>query len=89
MHPVLDNYPIDAKRYDKAVAVVRKTLGSYERIATDCYNHTGTRITGQAVRCWFLDRKIPIEYAAVFVDLTDGAVEVFDFFPWLEDYLPL
>ena len=86
MDQLRSSLKINEKRYDRAVDTIRAELGSYDGIAGQCYAETGKSITGNAVRRWFIDRCIPIEYAAVLVDLTLGQVSVLDFYPWLTAY---
>ena len=87
MQLIRDTLKINEKKYDSAVEAVRECLGSYESIAGQCFAHTGQRVTGNAIRRWFVERRIPVEYAAVFSDLTFGEVTVTDFFPWLTRYV--
>ena len=78
---------INAKAYDHGTAAIREELGSYESIAAACYAHTSKTISGNAIRRWFLERSIPVEYAAVFQELTFGTVDITDFYPWLPEFL--
>lgn len=76
--------PVNIKRYDGAVNRVRETLGSYENIAVALYSHSGTTVSANAVRRWFNNRSIPLEYAAFFAELCFGECEILDFYPWLK-----
>lgn len=87
MDQLRKKYKINAKQYDAAVGIVRDELGSFEAIAAQCFKHNGKSISGNAIRRWFNERSIPIEYAAVFQDLTFGLVTVLDFYPWLDEYV--
>ena len=86
MDQLRSSFKINEKRYDRAVETIRVELGSYDGIAAQCYSVTGASITGNAVRRWFMERCIPIEYAALLADLTLGQVSVLDFYPWLTNY---
>lgn len=86
MDQLRSSLKINEKRYDRAVDVLRMELGSYDGIAAQCYASTGKTITGNAVRRWFMERCIPIEYAAILSDLALGQVSVLDFYPWLDKY---
>ena len=86
MNQLRSSFKINEKRYDRSVEVIRTELGSYDGIAAQCYSVTGASITGNAVRRWFMERCIPIEYAALLADLTLGQVSVLDFYPWLVTY---
>jgi hypothetical protein len=87
MDQLRNTLPINERKYDRAVETVRAELGSLNTIASLCYGHTGKTITGSAINRWFQLRAIPVEYAAVFADLTLGQVSVLDFYPWLEEYI--
>lgn len=90
MQRSIDMLQIDEARYDRAVKDLRSALGSFDSIAAKCYAVTGQVVAGNTIRNWLYERKIPIEYAAVFQHLTDGmdtAVIITDFYHWLEDYL--
>ena len=82
-HPASKICPVNDKRYDKATEQLRKLLGSFDNMAAQCYSHTGESLSGNAIRRWFRTRSVPVEYAAVFEDLTFGEVSISDFFPWL------
>ncbi len=75
--------PGNVRKYDAAVKRVRETLGSYENIAVALFCHTGRRISANAVRGWFNNRSIPIEYASFLSDITFGECSIRDFYPWL------
>lgn len=86
MDQLRKRYRINVKAYDAAVTTIREELGSFESIAAQCFKHNSKSISGNAIRRWFNERSIPIEYAAVFEDLTFGTTTVSDFYPWLADY---
>lgn len=86
MDQLRDTFKINKKRYDAATQIIRDELGSYESIAAQCYAHNNKSVSGNCIRRWFTDRTIPIEYAAVFEDLTFGLAPVLAFYPWLADY---
>ena len=87
MDQLRSTFKIKTRAYDAAVNTIREELGSYESIAAQCYAHNGKTLSGNAIRRWFVERTIPIEYAAVFQDLTFGTAPVSDFYPWLKDYI--
>lgn len=78
---------VDEKAYDKAVDKIRQALGSYHFISNALFAQTGVHVSYNTVRNWFVRKDIPIQYAAMFQDLTDGEVKVTDFYPWLRLYL--
>lgn len=86
MDQLRETFKINKRKYDSAVEVIRGELGSFESIAAQCYAHNGKTVSGNAIRRWFTSRSIPVEYAAVFSDLTVGLVGVEDFYPWLTKY---
>jgi len=86
MDQLRETFKINQRKYDAAVSVIREELGSFDAIAAQCYAHNGKTVSGNAIRRWFSARTIPVEYAAVFTDLTVGLVDVGDFYPWLSKY---
>lgn len=78
--------------HDRAVAEVRKALGSYERIAQRVVVYTGTAIAGQTIRTSLQNRTLPLWVAAALVELMreeapKSKVNIFSFFPALETHL--
>ena len=87
MDQLRKKFKINKKQYDAGIGIIRDTLGSYESIAAQCFTSTGVKISGNCIRRWFNERSIPIEYAALFSDLTFGDAGVEDFYPWLDSYI--
>jgi hypothetical protein len=52
----------------------------------ECYAHTKERVAANTIRRWLQNRNCPVQYVITFVDITEGAVHLFDFFPWLRPY---
>ena len=86
MDQLRSTFKINKRKYSAAVTKCREELGSFEAIATQCFVHNGKSVSGNAIRRWFNEQSIPVEYAAVLADLTLGQVSVLDFYPWLSDY---
>lgn len=82
-----------ARTYDDAVERARYALGeggrmaSFDTVAQHLYAATGVTVAGQTVRRWFRNRSIPLHWACSLVDVTEGAVHVFEFFPFLPPYM--
>ena len=74
-------------RYNNAWDLVRKKLGSYDKIAALLFRHTDESVVGQTVRRWQKEGTLPVKWATSLVDLMDGDVTVFDFFPYLREYV--
>lgn len=77
----------DVARYKKAAMRVYDYFGSYENLAQTCYARTGERTAANTLRRWLQNRNCPVQYVTVFVDITEGAVHLFDFYPWLKPYV--
>ena len=86
MDQLRNTFKINKRKYAWAVTHCRLELGSFEAIAAQCYAHNGKSVSGNAIRRWFNDQSLPVEYAAVMADLTLGQVSVLDFYPWLSEY---
>jgi hypothetical protein len=84
--------PTAARDYDDAVERARYALGSdgkmasFDTVAQHLYAATGETVAGQTIRRWFRNRSIPLHWACSLVDVTEGAVHVFEFFPYLPPY---
>lgn len=87
-----------ARRYDEAWQRVREVLGennriaSYDRIAALLFQHTGHSVVGQTIRRWQKEGTLPVHWGTSLVDLVaaqdpDERVTIFDFFPYLVDYI--
>ena len=87
MDQLRKTFKIGKRAYTAATNKCREELGSYEAIAAQCFVHNVKSISGNAIRRWFNEQTIPVEYAAVLADLTFGQVSVLDFYPWLSDYV--
>ena len=85
-----DNKDFTSK-YDAAVPVIRKTLGSYDHIAHLLFSEAGVSVSGVSVRRWLLGRNLPVNYACTLIELTlqkdkNAKVGLGDLFPYLEDF---
>lgn len=84
--------PAAARTYDDAVERARYKLGvdgkmaSFDTVAQHLYAATGETVAGQTVRRWFRNRSIPLHWACSLVDVTEGTVHVYEFFPFLPPY---
>ncbi len=77
-----------ARRYDEAWTKVRAKLGSYDKIAAELFRETGGQsVVGQTVRRWQKEGTLPVKWATTLVDLMEGEISIFDFFPYLADYV--
>lgn len=80
-------FKVDGKHYDSCTDLIRDALGSYEKISHRVSKETGEEVSAGTIRNWFMHRRIPVEYAALFSEFTEGQVGVTDFFPWLPIYV--
>jgi hypothetical protein len=83
---------VDKKTIDKACAVIKTQLGSYDAVAREVSHVVGPAfaVTGQTIRNWFIARRIPVRYAAILVDLideTDDTISLYELVPWLEYHI--
>mgnify|MGYP003646817185 CR=1 FL=1 len=62
-------------------AIIR--AGSIGKLAPKLSSHSGEYISHQAMRNWLADRKIPIQWALVMEDYTEGESQFFDLVPWM------
>lgn len=76
-----------AARYSAAWGKVRAKLGSYDKIAALLFRETDESVVGQTVRRWQKEGTLPIKWATTLVDLLEGEVTIFDFYPYLREYV--
>lgn len=72
------------KAYDRAFGIaIDRAGGSLSRLATNMCSYTGEYVSHQAFRNWKKGRSIPVHWALVLEDYTDGKANFFDLMPWL------
>lgn len=83
-------------KHDLAVGVLRRALGSFERMAQQVTVATGKPISGQSIRRWITSRAIPINYATTLIQLAHDKDEnlelskrelILSLYPYLEGYI--
>jgi hypothetical protein len=87
MSHLAQRFKINKKHYTKCTDIVRDVVGSYEKISQRVNSETGEHISAGTIRNWFIEQRIPVEYAALFSEFTEGQVGVTDFFPWIGLYV--
>ena len=80
-------HPDWKSRHDEAWQKVRAKIGSYDRIAAELYKATDQSVVGQTVRRWLKEGNMPVKWGTTLVDLMEGEVSIFDFYPFLADYV--
>lgn len=75
--------------YDKTLTVIRNHFGSYHAIALRIYTNCGREVTGETVRAWFADRRVPTHIAFVLYEIMEGAIDPLKLCPWLAVHVEL
>ena len=76
-------------KFDKTVERIREKLGSPSFISMLAYQHDGTAITGETIRTWMVERKIPTDFAFVLYELMDREIDPLTLTPELARYVEL
>lgn len=75
--------------YDRTVRKIRRHLGSPTFIAMLAHKLNGSVITGETVRTWILERRIPTDFAFVLYELMDYAIDPLTLAPELARFVEL
>ena len=75
--------------YDRTIKLIRDRLGSPHTIAVLSYDITGSTVTGETVRGWFADRRIPTDFAFVLYELMDREIDPLVLAPGLAQWVEL
>jgi hypothetical protein len=75
--------------YDKTCQSILRRFGSTNAIAIRSHQITDDIITGETIRLWFRDRKIPVEFAFVLYEMMDEEIDPLTLAPWLRRWVEL
>jgi hypothetical protein len=78
-----------AAAYDRTLRKIRKHFGSYHQIALRIYSNCEREVTGETVRQWFVDRRVPTHIAFVFYEMCDEDIDPLSLAPWLGEHVEL
>ena len=69
--------------YDRTCQEIHERFGSNNAIAIQSHRITDTIITGETVRQWISERRIPAEFVFVLYELMDFEIDPLTLLPWL------
>ncbi len=75
--------------YDRTCAELVMIFGSTNAIAIRSHTITDEIITGETIRVWFRDRKIPAEFVFVLYEMADRKIDPLALLPWLLRWVTL
>ncbi len=75
--------------YDKTLERVLERFGSMHTVAVRSVAITDEVITGETVRLWFRDRKIPTDFAFVLYTMMDQGIDPLALCPHLRRFVTL
>jgi hypothetical protein len=75
--------------YDKTCQLIVQHFGSTNAIAIRSHYYTDDIITGETVRIWIRDHKIPVEFAFVLYEMMDEKIDPLTLAPWLRQWVRL
>ncbi len=76
-------------QYDKTCAKIRERLGSTNAIAVLSHLHTDKVITGETVRQWMVERRIPTDFAFVLYEMMSREIDPLSLTPDLARYVEM
>lgn len=77
------------KVYDRTLNTVKQRFGSYHQIALRIYANCEREVTGETVRQWFFDRRVPTHIAFVLYEMMDEQIDPLTLCPWLAEHVEL
>ena len=76
-------------QYDKTCKAIIDKFGSTNAVAIHSYQITDDIITGETVRLWIRDRKIPAEFVFVLYEMMEFTIDPLILLPWLRRWVTL
>ena len=73
--------------YDETCEIIREDIGSFNAIAFKSVQITEEMITGETVRTWFTERKIPAEFVFVLYRMMNREIDPLNLLPWLRRWV--
>lgn len=83
--PLVEMTELQEKKFDAAFSTAVDKAGSLSRLSTVLSSYASKYISHQALRTWRDKRNIPVAWALIFENYTNGRANFFDFCPWLRD----
>ncbi len=75
--------------YDKTVKQIRFRFASFAQIAHHVYLASDTLFTGEAIRTWFAERRVPTTIVFVLYEIMDEEINPLTLCPWLAEHVQL
>jgi len=76
-------------QYDKTCEMILDHFGSTNAVAIRSHQITDEIITGETVRIWFRDHKIPAEFVFVLYEMMEFEIDPLTLVPWLRRWVTL
>ena len=84
-----DLTPRQVKAYEKTLNAIHNQFGSYNTIALRIFANCGREVTGETVRAWFTERRVPTHVAFVLYEIMDEGINPLCLCPWLAEHVEL
>lgn len=75
--------------YDKTCQTILRQFGSTNAIAIQSHPITNDIVTGETVRLWIRDRKIPADFVFVLYEMMNYSIDPLTLLPWLRRFVEL
>ena len=75
--------------YDKTLAKIRDKIGSYHTIAVRVQINCGKEHTGQGMRQWFSERRVPTHIVFSLYEIMDEEIDPLTLCPWMIPHVVL
>ena len=79
----------EMRTYDRTLGKIRNLIGSYHSIALRIFSNCEQEVTGETVRTWFAERRIPTDMCFVLYEITEGGIDPLTLCPWLAEHVEL
>ena len=76
-------------QYDKTCGLIRDRFGSTNAIAIHSHHITGNIITGETVRQWLTERRIPTDFAFVLYEMMDRKIDPLTLTPYIARWVEM
>jgi len=75
--------------YDRTAKKIHERFVSYAQIAHHVYLNCDQLFTGEAIRTWFAERRVPTTVVFVMYEIMDCEIDPLTLCPWLADHVAL
>ena len=75
--------------YDKTTQYICDIIGSKHAIALRIFFNCGREVTGETVRLWFAERRVPTHIAFALYEICEYTFDPLTLCPWMNEFVVL